>query len=188
MAKRSVYYNADTGTYATLTYDAYAGYGALPGQMGDHLPAIPLSAPAVRIAAGMFHACATLATGAIQCWGQNEDGQLGWDSTTETSFAAGFVGNALPAVKLAVQDVADVQCGASFTCVLSAAGDVRCFGRGLEGQLGYAGANANRGDGAPAPYDMASLPVVMLGGIAVSLACTGSSAAALLSTGVIKTW
>ncbi len=37
---------------------------------------------AIQLAAGYLYACATLATGQVDCWGNNEDGELG-DGTTE---------------------------------------------------------------------------------------------------------
>ena len=44
-----------------------------------------VSATAVSITAGDFHTCAVLNTGAVNCWGRNFDGQLGNDSTTNSS-------------------------------------------------------------------------------------------------------
>jgi alpha-tubulin suppressor-like RCC1 family protein len=46
----------------------------------------------VQLDAGGNHACAVTADGAIWCWGENADGQLGNGSTTSSAVPVRVVG------------------------------------------------------------------------------------------------
>ena len=58
------------------------------GQVGDGNQNTPVTVPtpvsgltnAVQVVAGFFHTCARLADGTLQCWGQNDYGQVGSNS------------------------------------------------------------------------------------------------------------
>jgi alpha-tubulin suppressor-like RCC1 family protein len=68
------------------------GDNEAPSSVGD----VALGGPAVYIAAGGFHTCAVLDTGALRCWGHNDTGQLGYGhentiGDTETPGSAGDV-------------------------------------------------------------------------------------------------
>jgi len=79
------------------------------------------------VAAGDMHSCAW-AKGKVQCWGQNRQGTLGVGSEVET------VKRPKPLRGLA--DARQIVLGHDFGCALRANGEVHCWGRNTQGQLG----------------------------------------------------
>ena len=73
------------------------------------------------------HMCAVLTTGSVVCWGHNQWGQLGNDSTSH-SYA--------PASMRQVSGVKEVGAGYGHTCVVETDGDVWCAGADDVAQLG----------------------------------------------------
>ena len=70
--------------------------------MGDMLLSIDLGLgrSAVRIAAGVSHACAVLDNAQLKCWGLNNYGQLGQGDAVNRGIVAGQMGDALLAIDL----------------------------------------------------------------------------------------
>ena len=70
----------------------YNGFGQLGDNSGEdkRRPAgvIGLSSGVTGIAAGMRHTCALTAGGGVKCWGHNEWGELGNNSTTDSPLLA----------------------------------------------------------------------------------------------------
>ena len=104
---------------------------------GDSAPSRAVTAtpwpPDTGIAAGRASAC-TLARGHAYCWGDDTGGELGNDISTpapQTTPVAVNTSGALSGVTL-TQLVA----GNRFSCALSTAGAVYCWGAGASGQLG----------------------------------------------------
>lgn len=96
-------------------------------------PTAALSQPrsqgwAAQISAGGRHTCAKTTNGAVQCWGVNEDGQLG-DGTTRSRGAP-------VTVRGLEAGVAMISAGLAHTCALLREGGVKCWGWNAFGQLG----------------------------------------------------
>ncbi len=86
------------------------------------------------IALGNHHSCVLLDTGVVRCWGTGSDGALGYGNSAsigddENPAAANDVPVGAGVVRLTA--------GWFHTCVITDLGDVRCWGRGAAGRLGY---------------------------------------------------
>ena len=78
------------------------------------------------IAAGIAHTCAIMPDGSIECWGNNDFGQLGNGTNTGSNVPVDVVG---------LGGGTTIVAGGNHTCVLTA-GEVWCWGRNDQGQLG----------------------------------------------------
>ena len=88
-----------------------------------------LSFAVANIAAGKSHTCALTNAAAVQCWGDNLFGQLGDGAPMNMSLTPTVLGSlGTGATALAAGD--------THTCVLTANGDVKCWGENGWGQLG----------------------------------------------------
>jgi alpha-tubulin suppressor-like RCC1 family protein len=88
---------------------------------------IPVTGGLVHaIAAGWAHTCAITPEGGVQCWGNNDYGQLG-DGTNKKSN--------LPVDVVGISGASNIIAGSHHTCVLSG-NAVWCWGRNHMGQVG----------------------------------------------------
>jgi len=85
---------------------------------------------AVAITAGAYHTCAILDDGSVSCWGQNNLGQLGDETTANrnTPTQTSSLGTDRTAVAIAA--------GSSHTCAILDDGSVSCWGFNGNGRLG----------------------------------------------------
>lgn len=106
-------------------------------------------ADVVQVAAGRGHTCARLTSGAVHCWGDDGEGQLGNGAAGSSRTAA-----AAPVLTGAVF----VASGEGHSCAIVTGGGVRCWGRDAEGQLGD-GPGADRSDVPVTVVDEANNPL-----------------------------
>ncbi|HVH99592.1 MAG TPA: DUF4215 domain-containing protein [Enhygromyxa sp.] len=120
-----------------------------------------------EVGMGGNHTCARLSTGALSCWGNGNDGRTGY--ATEDN-----IGDDEPAGSLGMVEIGgpivSVQGSISHTCVRYAGGEVRCFGRASDGQLGYGNVDIIGDDETPS-----SVGFLELGGPTAFIATEGGS-------------
>ena len=124
----------------TTTGQAYCWGINRYGQLGNNsttdsrIPAaVQMPAGVARfqsIAAGYYHTCTLTTEGKAYCWGQGGYGQLGNNSTTNSSTP---VAVQMPAGVARFQSIA---AGYYHTCALTTEGKAYCWGQGGSGQLG----------------------------------------------------
>ena len=94
--------------------------------------------PMVSVSAGSTHTCSIDESGDVWCWGDNRHGACGQEVDVTDNAAAPIEATRVRGVS----DIVQVAAGNYFTCALTAAEDLRCWGTNGNGQLG-AETNAN---------------------------------------------
>ena len=130
-------------------------WGDTPQRLPSSGTRVALGGPAVAITAGDLHTCALLADGTARCWGYGWDGRLGTGNTRNLGDDEAV--SSSPALRFSTA-VTSISAGAQHTCLTTAAGEVSCFGRGTNGQLGRGNA-----DDAGAEFAASALPTIQLG-------------------------
>ena len=124
------------------------------------------------ISAGADHSCATHDDGALKCWGKNDNGQLG-DNTS------GVTANKDEPTEVIASGVRAVSAGGSHTCAIQN-GALKCWGNNLYGQLG------DNTSGATAKKDEPTQ--VIASGVRAVSAGYAHTCAIMDSDGELKCW
>ena len=158
----------------------YGNYGLLGngGTSHQNTPTLTSSLgtgrTAVAISSGHEHTCAILDNGAVSCWGRNINGQLGNGGTSQQNTPT--LTNSLGTGRTAVA----ISSGGYHTCVILDNGEVSCWGRGINGQLGYGGTTSQT-----SPTLTSSLGT---GRSAVAISSGDDHTCAILDNGSVACW
>jgi alpha-tubulin suppressor-like RCC1 family protein len=142
------------------------------------------TSPETRVAMGNSHTCVIDVGGAVKCWGQGFNGQLGLGNAMSRGATPGQTGDFFTAADLGGRAIA-IAGGCSHNCALLENGDVKCWGLNHRGQLGQ-NDTVNRGDG---PNEMGdNLDPVPLGMPAIAVTAGCEYSCALLEDNNVKCW
>lgn len=166
------------GTWGQLGYGNTKSVGDDEKAMSPG--AVNVGEKAVSVASGWYHSCALLAGGAVRCWGYGYTGQLGNGyqddiGDNEAPAWSGDIDLGGPALEIAT--------GTYHTCAVLWNGDVRCWGYGESGRLGY-GNEHNIGDDETPSFAKS----VKLAGEALDVAAGFAHSCALMNSGAIHCW
>ncbi len=176
-AKRVVGYSYGLGYGAFGTAEPI-GDDEPPSEAGD----LALPGTAKKIAVGGYHMCALMDDGAVRCWGDGGDGNLGHG---QGGHAIGDDETAAATIPLYFESpVVDVAAGYWHTCVLLENGSVRCWGDGNSGgQLGIPGTTRLGLD-----EHAGSVPPVSVGGPVARIFLYEDGTCAVMRAGGLRCW
>lgn len=183
-----------SGASGKLGKGSTASLGDNANEMGNNLLPIDLGTgrTATKIVAGLDYVCALLDDATVKCWGENQRGQLGKDSTADLGDAASEMGDLLTAVNIGAGRTATDIIGLYETvCVKRDNNTMICWGRNNFGQVGKgstAGANAAIGDAAGEMTAIASINMNTGFGTLSKIFSLGRSVCAMDTVNVVKCW
>ncbi len=153
------------------------GVGQLGRTANGDAPPAPLTlANVTNIAAGLQHACAVVG-GVVECWGEDQNGELGDGKQNNTSTTP-------VTVNVANKTITQVTAGYSHTCALASDGTVYCWGQNDWGQCG-----TGLGDAGFSNADvLAPTQVQGLTGAALEVEAGTNHACALIKGGSVMCW
>jgi alpha-tubulin suppressor-like RCC1 family protein len=127
---------------------------------------------------GSDSACAILATGGVDCWGNNGAGELGDGTTTGADTCNGIPCSTTPVPASGITNATAIATDANSSCVALATGGIDCWGGNLYGQLGNGSATNS------------DVPVPVSGITNATAIATGDdqSSCAVLATGGVDCW
>jgi alpha-tubulin suppressor-like RCC1 family protein len=166
--------------YALGPLNQSVGDDETPAQFVAQHGSIDVGGTVTQIVTGSTHTCALLDDATVRCWGIASAGQLGYGNGNtigddETPASAGPVPIGGPVLSLGA--------GWTHTCAILTGGQVKCWGRGNEGRLGY---------GNVAWLGLLNTPesvgFVDVGGVVVKIDGGNAHTCALLDDGTIRCW
>jgi len=117
--------------YGELGIAAAGRRGAVPGDLGDHLPRVDLGAgrSALQVSVGGSFICALLDDFTVKCWGANVFGQLGQGDVTDRGLGPNELGDNLPPVNLGTgRRARAIYAASTYACALLDDGTAKCWG------------------------------------------------------------
>lgn len=159
------------------------------GQLGNggnqtSVTPVDVAGMSVEIAAvsvGRRHSCALTAAGAVHCWGENSEGQVGDGTTLGPHYVP------VPVVGLQ-SGVSAISAGAFHTCALLGSGGVKCWGANRDVETGFGQVRGQLGDGSSVTQRSSPVDVVGLSTGVSFISAGDRHTCAVLSAGGVRCW
>jgi hypothetical protein len=129
------------------------------------------------VSASNFFTCALMNTGRVKCWGMNNSGQLGNNSTSDSLIPVDVQDSSDPSGFLT--GISAIAAGSAHVCALNTSGGVKCWGSNALGQLGI-GSQTDQ----VLPTALSSLT----SGVSAIAAGSEHTCALISATGGVKCW
>ncbi|MFN8444230.1 MAG: hypothetical protein U0175_25835 [Caldilineaceae bacterium] len=152
------------GALGVPSIDIIQGYAVTPTRV------ISLTEKILKIANSGNHTCALTEQGVVKCWGDNQLGELGDGTTTNSLFPVTVVN--------LTEEVIDIASGQVHSCVVLKSGGVKCWGGSYQGQVG----------GNSYPFRTTPIDVPDLASGVQSVVGGGYHTCALTTIGTVKCW
>lgn len=157
-----------------------------------------------RLAVGFNHSCfITADNGAVKCWGDNRQGQLGDNKKTQLELEDEYyaldptsneakailqqiinLGKSAPVTVIGIANAVEISAAENHTCALLEDKNVKCWGNNSKRQLGNTILNTQNKNASSTAVDVTSIQ-----GLAVNSISVGSTyGCALIEGGDIKCW
>jgi len=171
----------------TVTAWGLNNYGQLGNNSGTTYSSVPVlvtqsgalaGKTVVSVAAGQYHSVAVCSDGTVAAWGYNVDGELGNNSTTNSSIPLLVTQSGV----LAGKSVISVAAGSTHSLALCSDGTVAAWGANGTGQLGN---NGTTSSSVPVLVDQSG---VLAGKTVISIAAGSYHSLALCSDGTVAAW
>jgi alpha-tubulin suppressor-like RCC1 family protein len=141
---------------------------------------------AVAIDGGDAHTCALLSDGTARCWGWNDFGQIGDNTTTDRHTPVAVCAGGVAGCASTLSSAVAIAAGGTHACALLSDGTARCWGDNHNGGLGDGTTTDRHTPVAVCAGGVAGCASTLSG--AVAIAAGGGHTCALLSDGMARCW
>lgn len=135
-----------------------------------------------RSSSGSFRTCGLISS-SVYCWGDNDVGQLGNGTNTDSLVPVAVKRQAYGASGIGSHAVVAISSGGAFNCMAIDTGEVYCWGSNSNGQLGIGTLTPSSSN---VPLRVSGLPIA--GDKVVALTNTINSVCALTEAGYLYCW
>jgi alpha-tubulin suppressor-like RCC1 family protein len=150
--------------------------GDTPSDFGATLPIVKLDAKVRELAAGGDTTCALLQSGAVRCWGANDQGQLG--RVGDANLASAEANVPFPSPKGTANRIAHhIAVGGVHACAILDDQSLHCWGWNEAGQLGLG-----------RPFNGSAVPDKVGVGSVAAVAAGAAHTCAILTNGTARCW